>query len=128
MHATLVTLRLVNRYHAPRAWSEIIEQIRQSEDGHKGTALRRYGIGSSDRCKDILFPIVNKHEWPALRHVTVMGIHLRDGGRRYADLFEHMKPRATAEDLPGTLLSVYDGPTPMIISPPNGMFDDRSPT
>lgn len=117
VHETLVTLILENRYHTVGCRTYPHEELWEAED--EDAVLRKYGKGASDRYKKILFPAFEDYEWPSLREVTAMGIHLLEGQH---SPFERMGPRVSVEILPGSLVNVTDEVTPMNISPPNEMF------
>ena len=115
VHSTLVTLKLENRYHVSR----FLPQSDDSPDWHDFLLI--HGKGSSDRCKEILFPVIQKHDWPALRSVKLMGIRVDDESGE-PNPFQRLMEQIRFESLPGGHLDITDEATPMNISPPNEMF------
>lgn len=116
VNSTLRELILENCYHCCEGNSWWQDAAGDDPDDF----LRTCGAGSSDHCREILYPIIRKHLWPLLRHVTMMGIH--QVGEAADDPFSAMQGRVTVEYRPGTIVPFVDDATPIDIDPPYGYF------
>lgn len=114
-HGTLQVLTVRNCYFDQYCGGQSPE-LEPTKDIEKH--LWDYGVGSSDRCREILFPAIARHEWPALRQVTLGGIRVEDCDDSVPNPFDIMTEQIKLEVLPGEFLRSEKDATPHIIYPP----------
>lgn len=121
VHGTLRELVVENHYF-DRYTNR--QQPHSSQHEERNAFLWTLGKGSSKRCKEILFPVFGRHDWPSLRQVTLGGIYVdgEDGGAS-SNPFALMGEQVTLDIRPGSILETTYDVTPMEIEPPKGTFD-----
>lgn len=119
--ATLEELTLENCYHVfkwPRGHGQVNPRRvldPECEDGEDDPKASSYGVTASDRCRDILAPVLDGSEWPLLRRLVLKGMYT-------LSISEAAIPADKITYLPGSVAYFSQEATPLNLSPPASLF------